>query len=95
MPQATRPASSIRVSLRQARLRGKANDEIDDPRAKFEQKSYALVGLVGGYDFTQDLQASVNLNNLFDLHYYSGIGNYGTLYWGVPRNMMFNLKYSF
>ncbi len=68
---------------------------IDDPTAKFEQKSYALVGLVGGYDFTQALKATVNVNNLFDKHYYSGIGNYGTVYWGAPRNMMFNVKYSF
>ena len=68
---------------------------IDDPTAKFEQKSYALVGLVGSYDVTRDLQASVNVNNLFDKHYYSGIGNYGTLYWGAPRNLMLNLKYRF
>lgn len=68
---------------------------IDDPTAKFEQKSYALVGLVGGYDFTESLKATVNVNNLFDKHYYSGIGNYGTVYWGAPRNVMFNVKYSF
>ena len=68
---------------------------IDDPSAKFEQKAYALVGLVGSYDVTRDLQASVNVNNLFDKHYYSGIGNYGTVYWGAPRNLMLNLKYSF
>ncbi|MDR6713568.1 iron complex outermembrane receptor protein/outer membrane receptor for ferric coprogen and ferric-rhodotorulic acid [Pseudomonas hunanensis] len=69
--------------------------EIDDPTAKFEQKSYTLVGLVGGYDFTQHLKATVNVNNLFDKHYYSGIGNYGTVFWGAPRNVMFNVKYSF
>lgn len=69
--------------------------EIDDPTAKFEQKSYTLVGLVGGYDFTDSLKATVNVNNLFDKHYYSGIGNYGTVYWGAPRNVMFNVKYSF
>ncbi|MEK2611300.1 TonB-dependent siderophore receptor [Pseudomonas shirazensis] len=68
---------------------------IDDPTAKFEQKSYALVGLVGGYDFTESLKATFNVNNLFDKHYYSGIGNYGTVYWGAPRNVMFNVKYSF
>ncbi len=68
---------------------------IDDPTAKFEQKSYALVGLVGGYDFTPQIKATVNVNNLFDKQYYSGIGNYGTVYWGAPRNVMFNVKYSF
>lgn len=69
--------------------------EIKDPTAKFEQKSYALVGLVGGYDVTRDLKATLNVNNLFDKHYYSGIGNYGTVFWGAPRNVMFNVKYSF
>ncbi len=68
---------------------------IDDPTARFEQKSYTLVGLVTGYDLTRDLKATVNVNNLFDKHYYSGIGNYGTVYWGAPRNLMFNMKYSF
>ncbi len=68
---------------------------IDDPSAKFEQKSYALVGLVGGYDFAENLKATVNVNNLFDKHYYSGIGNYGTVFWGAPRNLMVNVKYNF
>ena len=63
--------------------------------ARFEQKSYALVGLVGGYDFSQAIKEAVKVNNLFDKHYYSGIGNYGTVYWGAPRNVMFNVKYSF
>lgn len=68
---------------------------IDDLTAKFEQKSYALVGLIAGYDVTQDLQTTVNVNNLFDKHYYSGIGNYGTVYWGAPRNVTLNINYSF
>lgn len=68
---------------------------IDDQTAKFEQKAYALVGLIAGYDVTRDLKATVNVNNLFDKHYYSGIGNYGTVFWGAPRNVMLNMKYSF
>lgn len=67
----------------------------DDPNAKFKQKSYTLVGLVAGYDFTDNLKGSVNVNNLFDKHYYSGIGNYDTAYWGAPRNVMLNVKYNF
>ncbi|AUF95929.1 TonB-dependent siderophore receptor [Pseudomonas sp. 02C 26] len=67
----------------------------NDPTAKFEQKPYTLVGLVAGYDFTEDFKGTVNVNNLFDKHYYSGIGNYDTVYWGAPRNVMFNVKYSF
>jgi len=68
---------------------------VSDPTAKFEQKAYTLVGLVAGYDVSKDLKTTVNVNNLFDKHYYSGIGNYGTAFWGAPRNVMFNVKYSF
>lgn len=63
--------------------------------SKFQQKSYSLVGLVAGYDFSDQLKGSLNLNNLFDKHYYSGIGNYETVYYGAPRNLMATLKYSF
>lgn len=66
---------------------------VGDP--KFEQKAYTLVGLVAGYDFNEQLKGTLNVNNLFDKHYYSGVGNYDTVYWGAPRNLMATLKYSF
>ena len=62
---------------------------------KLNRGSYALVGLLASYDFTGQLKGTVNLNNLFDRVYYSGIGNYNTAYYGDPRNVMFNVKYSF
>ncbi len=66
---------------------------VGDP--KFEQKAYTLVGLVAGYDFSTQLKGTLNINNLFDKHYYSGLGNYDTVYWGAPRNLMATVKYSF
>ncbi|MGE8497274.1 MAG: TonB-dependent siderophore receptor [Pseudomonas sp.] len=66
-----------------------------DGDPKFEQKAYTLVGLMAGYDFNDQFKGSLNLNNLFDKHHYSGIGNYDTVYWGAPRNLMATLKYSF
>ncbi|HCN47194.1 MAG TPA: hypothetical protein DIT18_17305 [Pseudomonas sp.] len=65
---------------------------IDDPSAKFEQKAYALVGLVGGYDFTRDLKATVNVNNLFDKEYLTTTA--AGLY-GAPRNFMTTLRYAY
>jgi outer membrane receptor for ferric coprogen and ferric-rhodotorulic acid len=62
---------------------------------KLNRGSYAVVGLLASYDFTDELKGTVNLNNLFDRVYYSGIGNYNTAYYGDPRNVMFNVKYSF
>ena len=65
------------------------------PSHKFTRSSYAVVGLMSSYDFNQNLKATVNLNNVFDRTYYSGIGTYNSIYYGDPRNVMFNVKYSF
>ena len=65
---------------------------IDDPSAKFEQKSYALVGLVGGYDFAENLKATVNVNNLFDKEYLTTTA--AGLY-GAPRNVMTTVRYAY
>lgn len=62
---------------------------------RFTRTPYAVVGLSGSYDVSQAMRVSVNVNNLFDKHYYSGIGNYGTVYWGAPRNVMATLRYRF
>lgn len=62
---------------------------------RFEQDAYGLVSLVAGYDFNKRLHASINLSNLFDEEYYSGIGNYNTVIYGAPRNVMLNVKYDF
>ncbi len=62
---------------------------------KLERGSFAVVGLLASYDFDEHLKGTVNFNNVFDRVYYSGIGNYSTAYYGDPRNVMFNVKYSF
>ncbi len=56
------------------------------------QKSYAIVNLMARYALSKQLTVSLNLNNLFDKHYYSGLSNYGGVY-GAPRNVMATLKY--
>lgn len=44
----------------------------------FTQGSYAIANLMARYDINEHLEASVNLNNLFDREYYSMAGLYGT-----------------
>ena len=59
----------------------------------FTQSSYAIANLMARYDISQNLSASVNLNNVFDREYYSSpalAGNYG-----APRNIMTSFKYDF
>ncbi len=62
---------------------------------RFQQDAYMLAGLVAGIDLTHNAKLNVTINNLFDKKYYSGIGNYNTVYWGTPRNVMATLRYDF
>ncbi|WP_082203839.1 TonB-dependent siderophore receptor [Winslowiella iniecta] len=60
-----------------------------------EQKSFAVVNLMGRYQFTPDLSLTLNLNNVFDKEYYSQFGQYTQYYYGTPRNVEATLRYRF
>lgn len=62
---------------------------------RFIQDSYAILGLMAAYDVSKDLRLSVNLNNVFDKAYYSGIGTYNSVYYGAPRNVLAQARYRF
>lgn len=60
-----------------------------------EQDSYAVVGLMAGYQFDEHWDGRVNLNNVFDEKYWQGIPTAtGSGVYGDPRNVMFTLKWS-
>lgn len=59
----------------------------------FEQEAYSLVGLMVGYKVSENIDTRVNLNNLFDKTYYSGI-SFGNLNYGAPRNAMLSVKWT-
>lgn len=59
----------------------------------YTQGSYALVNLMARYDISENLSASINLNNLFDREYFAGASTYGV--YGEPRNFMTSLKYTY
>lgn len=63
--------------------------------ARFEQASYTVLGLVAAYDVSNNVKLSLQINNLFDKHYYSSIAQRGAVYWGAPRNAQATLKYTF
>lgn len=73
---------------------GNINWQSEVTNEKRTQDSYYLVGLVGRYQFTNNLYAQVNVNNLFDKKYYSGVSMYGLNY-GSPRRTTFSLNYKF
>lgn len=63
-------------------------------QAKVTQSDYAVASLMARYQVTDNLAATLNLNNLFDEKYYSGIGG-SVGHYGDPRNASLNLRYDF
>ena len=53
------------------------------------QPSYTVVDLRAGYDVTDQISLAVNLNNVFDKHYYERVSGteFGNFY-GTPRNVL-------
>ncbi|WEK28894.1 MAG: TonB-dependent siderophore receptor [Candidatus Pseudomonas phytovorans] len=62
---------------------------------KFTQAPYWLVDLMARYQLTENLSATVNVNNLFDKSYYTNIGFYDSAYPGDPRNVMVTTRWDF
>ncbi|WP_254926514.1 TonB-dependent siderophore receptor [Janthinobacterium sp. PC23-8] len=60
-----------------------------------EQASYALASLMGNYAITKKLTAAVNLNNVFDRKYALQKGDFDTVSYGAPRNVMVTLNYRY
>ena len=61
----------------------------------FSQEAYWLVDVMARYQVTDNLSATLNVNNLFDKYYYTNIGFYNTAYYGDPRNVMLNTRWDF
>lgn len=59
------------------------------------QKAYWLVNLMGAYDITDRLSLQVNVNNVFDKHYYNTNSWFGGYIYGEPRNVRATLSYGF
>ena len=62
---------------------------------EFSQDAYWLVDLMTKYQVTKNLSATLNVNNLFDKHYYTNIGFYNSAAYGEPRNFMVTTRWDF
>ncbi|WP_440884382.1 TonB-dependent siderophore receptor [Variovorax sp. 22077] len=60
-----------------------------------EQGSYALVSLVARYALTEKMNVAVNINNVFDKKYALQKGDFDTVSYGAPRNVMVTLNYRY
>lgn len=58
------------------------------------QSSYALFSLMGRYEISQNLAASINVTNLFNKEYIIADNGFNGVY-GAPRGVISTLKYSF
>jgi outer membrane receptor for ferric coprogen and ferric-rhodotorulic acid len=67
---------------------------------KLQQNAYWVSDAMARYRFDQHLSANLNVNNLFDKKYYSGVNTFdfgeGLYYtWGEPRNLNVSVRYDF
>ncbi|EPL03383.1 TonB-dependent receptor [Pseudomonas sp. CF161] len=64
---------------------------------RIEQQAYTLVDLMTRYKASQNLDISLNVNNLMDKKYYQSLGNntsFGSNLYGEPRNAMLTVRWS-
>lgn len=71
-----------------------ATQSNDDER--IEQSSYRVAGLNAAYRLTPQTEFRLNVNNLFDKHYYQSLGwDAGGNVFGAPRNIMLSATHDF
>ena len=47
------------------------------------------------YQHDEHLSVTLNANNVLDKEYYTGMGNFSTVFYGEPRNLMLTTKWDF
>ncbi|RIX73295.1 TonB-dependent siderophore receptor [Acidovorax cavernicola] len=62
---------------------------------KIEQGAYALVNLMARYEFTPQLSAQLNLNNVTNKKYYGMFDAYSQITYAAPRSANLTVKYKF
>lgn len=60
-----------------------------------EQSAYALASVMGRYALSKNIDLGLNVNNLFDKKYALQKGDFDTVTYGAPRNLMATLDYRY
>ncbi|WP_369944389.1 TonB-dependent siderophore receptor [Xanthomonas medicagonis] len=60
-----------------------------------QQSPYALVSLMARYAITKKTNVAINVNNVFDKKYALQKGDFDTVSYGAPRNVMVTLDYRY
>ncbi|MCH4247059.1 MAG: TonB-dependent receptor [Acinetobacter populi] len=62
---------------------------------KATQDDFVIFDAMARYKFNLHLSGTLNINNILDKKYYSGIGNLNMGFYGEPLNVKLGLKYQF
>ena len=62
---------------------------------RIEQDAYALVNLMARYEFSKQLSAQLNINNVFDKKYFAMFDAYSQMTYVAPRNATLKMTYKF
>ncbi|MHC6225044.1 TonB-dependent siderophore receptor [Pseudomonas sp. X10] len=66
-----------------------------DRNQEFSQAPFWLVDVMARYQVTDNLSATLNVNNLFDKRYFTNVGFYNSSVYGEPRNLMLTTRWDF
>jgi outer membrane receptor for ferric coprogen and ferric-rhodotorulic acid len=66
-----------------------------DQNVRITQDNYYLVDAMARYRFNEHLSTTLNVKNLFDKTYYTGLGNFGTGFYGEPRSLQLAARWDF
>ena len=62
----------------------------------WEQKPFAVASLMARYEFSPQLSATLNVNNLFDKKYIASVSDWwNSGKYGTPRSVALTVKYRF
>lgn len=81
-----------------AGLNYKSKQENKTKYGTITQDAYIIANAMANYKINKNLNLQLNVNNIFDKDYYSGIGENGSdnsMVYGTPRNATLTLQYSF
>lgn len=72
-----------------------ATNPVSGNPQKVEQDSLTLVNLMARYQFTEELNVQLNVDNVTDEKYFTNIGQFGQVAYGEPRTVSLTAKYNF
>ncbi|WP_183029995.1 TonB-dependent siderophore receptor [Altericroceibacterium spongiae] len=70
---------------------------VSNTAVRLRQDAYWLVDMMAGYQVSEGVTVGLNIDNLLDKRYFSGVTNFTDLFytWGQPRSFKASIRYRF